>query len=311
MQVENRKLDLTKQHVISFGTIIQIHMPKQPNNSYPRGELDIILGPSECTYNAMDCSAIYSQKIVVRHQYTVFTHILKEFPWKLHNQPTTPAALIKKMHALEKTGRVIIQKEGEEPEHLNQTEGQELLDSITSDKDLPLPPPATYIEPPTPITMRVPIQTTTTTDIIQDNPKPTSPTTTATTNPAPTSDPIVKDNTQTITEAVATSVDTILHTQPQHNILSAAQEKSAQNESPSSDDEDDQPETIAQAESSPCKKRKLHLMKQTQQPQQHQGQGIPQNPRKLSVSDEAPVKCKQAIRMAPEEWPRCSLPHTK
>jgi hypothetical protein len=60
MQVENRKLDLTRQHIIPFGTIIQIHTPKQINHSYPRGELGIILGPSDCKYR-FNCTFLIKQ----------------------------------------------------------------------------------------------------------------------------------------------------------------------------------------------------------------------------------------------------------
>jgi hypothetical protein len=89
MQVENRKLDLTRTHKVPFGTVIQIHTPKQPNNSYPRGEIGIVLGPNAATYNAVDTYAIYSKKVIVRHQYTVYKHIPKDFPYPLHNLPTT------------------------------------------------------------------------------------------------------------------------------------------------------------------------------------------------------------------------------
>jgi hypothetical protein len=175
MQVENRKLDLTRQHIIPFGTIIQIHTPKQINHSYPRGELGIILGPSDCTYNAMDAYAKYSQKIIVRHQYTVYKYIPKKFPFKLHNQPTTPAALIKKVHVLEKQERQTKtpQKDVSEPENLTAAEAEELLDSIGSEGTHPLPIQSTYVAPTTAITMCVPLQTT--------NQAPTIPETTTST----------------------------------------------------------------------------------------------------------------------------------
>jgi hypothetical protein len=179
MQVENRKMDLRRLHTVPFGTIIQIHTPKQPNNSYPRGELGIVLGPCECTYNAVNTYAIYSKKLMVRHQYTVYKFIPKDFPFKLHNQPTTPAALIKKVHKENKD--VIKAKKAKEvddnlkePDDLSLREAQELLDQLGSDTayPLPIPKPAELAtiqrdlppEPPLPpIQMRVPLQSTLTT----------------------------------------------------------------------------------------------------------------------------------------------------
>jgi hypothetical protein len=104
MMVEGRKMDLKKLHIVPFGTIIMIHTPKQPNNTFPRSEMVIVLGPNEVTCNSVDTMAIFSKKIMIRHQYTILKHIPKEFPYRLHNQPITPALLIKKIHALEKKG---------------------------------------------------------------------------------------------------------------------------------------------------------------------------------------------------------------
>jgi hypothetical protein len=94
MLVEGRKMHINKQHVVPCGTIIIINTPKQPNNSFPRSEMGTVLGPNEVTYNSVDTMAIFSKKIMIRHQYTILKHIPKEFPYRLHNQPITPATLI-------------------------------------------------------------------------------------------------------------------------------------------------------------------------------------------------------------------------
>jgi hypothetical protein len=168
MLVEGRKLDMTRLHLVPFGTIIMIHTRKQPNSSYPCAELGIVLGPNEATYNAMDTMSIYIEKIMIRHQYTILQHIRKEFSCKLHDQSVTPAALIKRINAAEKPGKKHKQQKGEEvlqPDDLTLSETQELLDSIGSKQTHPIPihthtgplRELTEIHTNT-ITMRVPMQ---------------------------------------------------------------------------------------------------------------------------------------------------------
>ncbi|KAJ1388514.1 hypothetical protein B484DRAFT_440027 [Ochromonadaceae sp. CCMP2298] len=115
--------------------------------------------------------AIFSKKIMIRHQYTILKHIPKEFPYRLHNQPITPATLIKKIHTLEKRGDLTTRQANEtlEPDDMTLNETQELMDSITSDKSHPIPvrtiipqgPSEQFIQIPTnTIRMRVPMQNT-------------------------------------------------------------------------------------------------------------------------------------------------------
>jgi hypothetical protein len=112
MLVEGRKLNLGQRHVTTVGTVIMIHTPST-KDAIPRSDLGILIGPSDCTYNAMQCYNIGSDAIMIRHHYTILKHIPTAFPYPLHNLPTTPSAMVKRI-LKEKNPKDIIDKDSQE-----------------------------------------------------------------------------------------------------------------------------------------------------------------------------------------------------
>jgi hypothetical protein len=89
-----------------------IHTPAT-KGAIPRSDLGILLGPSDSTYNAMQCYNIGSDTIMIRHHYTILKHIPTAFPYSIHNLPTTPSAMVKRI-LKEKNPKDIIDKDSQE-----------------------------------------------------------------------------------------------------------------------------------------------------------------------------------------------------
>jgi hypothetical protein len=113
-----------------------IHTPST-KGAIPRSDLGILIGPSDCTYNAMQCYNIGSDAIMIRHHYTIFKHIPTTFPYPQRNLPTTPSAMVKRI-LKEKNPKDITDKDSQEnyvkqPDDLSLLEAQVLMESLADD----------------------------------------------------------------------------------------------------------------------------------------------------------------------------------
>jgi hypothetical protein len=84
MLVTGTKLNLEQRKAVPFGTLAMFHIAGKEQNKYqPRSELGIVLGPSTRSLHAVRCYIFHTQKVYVRHHFTILDRIPLDFQWKL------------------------------------------------------------------------------------------------------------------------------------------------------------------------------------------------------------------------------------
>ncbi|KAJ1389114.1 hypothetical protein B484DRAFT_460466, partial [Ochromonadaceae sp. CCMP2298] len=86
--VEHRKPDLSKMHLVPFGTVVLLHQTRNPSllkthKLDEKAPVGVVFGPTPHSHSTMNCLVIGTDKVIARNDFTVLRTVPLDFPWKL------------------------------------------------------------------------------------------------------------------------------------------------------------------------------------------------------------------------------------
>jgi hypothetical protein len=86
--VEHRKPDLSKMHLVPFGTVVLLHETRNPallktHKLESKAPVGVVLGLTPQSHSTMNCLVIGTDKVIARNDFTVLRTVPLDFPWKI------------------------------------------------------------------------------------------------------------------------------------------------------------------------------------------------------------------------------------